>query len=872
MDVGICDWIPTAVLSCQPPVAWLTTAGAFACLLLLGDAGLLSIRIARRTPPEGRGVQWARPFLRALTALLLLAALSNPGLVSEVPENRHQVVLLIDVSDSQRRDPDRFQSALLQLARTAELATRQAGKAKAEFHLAAFADGARVVHQGVSSDELPAVIKGLLQEQLPNGGESDLEAGIDGAIAHIDSLSGLGQIVLWSDGLETRGEAEAAAVRAGRRGIPIITLGHVSSAPGVGLYGSYLPELLSRGEATETRLLLRNPGGAERRFVLSAGKNGVGMAESRPESVKPRTVLPVSLSTVFQEPGLQFIDLALEFDGQPVQRERLFAQVNAPLRVLAIGPAVDWTAALGADFDVRLARADTAFEPTDFDVVVLSGAPAGSLPAGQIERLADAVRQVGVGLMLVNGPHRGASDAPTVVGSYKGTALEPLLPVRLEPRSVREEPPPRQVIFVIDVSGSMKDSLDLAKAQASHIIRRLRPMDTAQIRSFSDSDDLVLDTTQMSARGRDAALAAIAGLSAGGGTSPGTSYDEVRAVSVDSASKCGLFFMTDGEFNDKLRAVGCLTTIFVFDKAVGSVDSQLGGLGDLHYMQAGQGPRSVELQFFQPEERKQTYAPTAFVPDWLDTGWLSAPSTRLMLPGNAVTFRRLESETVAVRPYPLDPLLAFQSNGTGVVGVFTSELTPEWYGSSAGSSAIEGWLKRMTAWSERDRYSIQLAQRGRAISMRVTLLSQHGELPDVDTLAGRLILADATSIPVPLQRDSDLFGVFRGRIDLPADAAGQGFVELVEGGAGALGRAQRIPMRLPGPLSETAPSGIEASIYGLNDELLRRLSSLTGGRFEAERWIESFEPPRRPTLIWPWLVAGAALAFLADIAIARFLR
>ena len=872
MEVGICAWLPVPGLACQPPVGWLVTFGLAACLFLLAISIVLSLRGTRQTRRQYRGLQRSRPLLTVVAAILLLAALSNPVLVSKDSDDRHQVVLLVDVSDSQRRDLKRFNASLRALARSTVAATGNVDTQTVEVHLVAFADGARVLHEGISLDDLAATIEGLPQEPLPGGGDSDIETGINRALDHIDSLGGRGQVVLWSDGLETVGQAEDAAVHAGRRGVPIHTLGHVSSAPGVGIYGAYLTTQLALGEVTQTRLMVRNTDDVDREFDLSVGKNGAGMIGPRQQILQPGSLSLVPLETSFQQTGLQYVDLALEFKRRPTQHERLFAQVIAPLRVLVVGPETAWTVALGTDFEVTKASANNTFEPTDFDIVVLSGAAAGSLAVGQLERLSGAVQRAGVGLMLINGPHRGPSDATTVIGSYKGSVLEPLLPVRLEPRSVQEEPPPRQVIFVIDVSGSMADSLLQAKTQAAHIIRQLRPMDSVHIRAFSGSDQPILRRTQMTAQGKEMALRAIASLSAGGTTSPGASMAAVEAISVRTGSQCGLFFMTDGEFSDKLRAVGCLTTIFAFDSVEGSLDRELSHLGDLHYLRPGLGPRSVKLQFFEPEERKLTFEATPFVPDWLDVGSDFAPSSRLMLPGNAVTFRRLDADTAAVRPYPLDPVLAFQNSDTGTVGVFTSELTPLWYRSPVGHDAIERWLKRLAAWAERDRYAIDLAQSGSSLSMRLTLLSQNGEAPNVSNLAGRLILDGTSSVPVPLERDSELFGVFRGRIDIPEGAGELGFLEIKEGGVGAMNRPQRIPIRLPDPLAAQGTSGVEAWSFGLDDEFLRRLSVLSGGRFEPQSLIESLQPPALQTPVWPWLVTAAALAFLADICIARFFR
>lgn len=80
--------------------------------------------------------------------------------------------------------------------------------------------------------------------------------------------------------------------------------------------------------------------------------------------------------------------------------------------------------------------------PDSFNAVVLDGV---RLSPAEQARLADAVRALGCGLLLLGGPDRFA------LGGWKGTTLEELSPLRAEPDHQVA------VVFAVDVSGSMRE-------------------------------------------------------------------------------------------------------------------------------------------------------------------------------------------------------------------------------------------------------------------------------------------------------------------------------------------------------------------------------------------------------------------------------
>ena len=80
--------------------------------------------------------------------------------------------------------------------------------------------------------------------------------------------------------------------------------------------------------------------------------------------------------------------------------------------------------------------------------------------------------------MLINGEHEAGEEADTVIMSYKKRPLDRVLPVGGGPWPDDERPPGRQVVILIDTSGSMHGaSLDQAKESLLMALGSLQPSD-----------------------------------------------------------------------------------------------------------------------------------------------------------------------------------------------------------------------------------------------------------------------------------------------------------------------------------------------------------------------------------------------------------
>jgi len=116
----------------------------------------------------------------------------------------------------------------------------------------------------------------------------------------------------------------------------------------------------------------------------------------------------------------------------------------------------------------------------------------------------------------------------------------------------REELPPANLVFLIDVSGSMRsaDKLGLLKASMKMLTRKLRPEDTISIAVYAGAAGAVLQPT--SGDEKHKIMRAIDGLSAGGSTNGGAGINLAYSMARQAFEDEGInrvILATDGDFN-----------------------------------------------------------------------------------------------------------------------------------------------------------------------------------------------------------------------------------------------------------------------------------------------------------------------------------
>jgi Ca-activated chloride channel family protein len=204
----------------------------------------------------------------------------------------------------------------------------------------------------------------------------------------------------------------------------------------------------------------------------------------------------------------------------------------------------------------------------------------GSLPPKDAIRVEEWVNYFAYGYAQPTG------DAPfavsTEVTSCPWNSAHELVRIGIKGREIREENvPARNLVFLLDVSGSMMeaDKLPLVKRGLSLMTDSLRPQDSIAIVVYAGNSGMVLPAT--SGRERGKILKALDSLEAGGSTNGGEGIQLAYSVAQRQFKKGGInrvILATDGDFNVGTTSQGELTRL-IEDKRKSGVFLTVLGFG-----------------------------------------------------------------------------------------------------------------------------------------------------------------------------------------------------------------------------------------------------------------------------------------------------
>lgn len=175
----------------------------------------------------------------------------------------------------------------------------------------------------------------------------------------------------------------------------------------------------------------------------------------------------------------------------------------------------------------------------------------GRLPPVDAVRIEELINYFNYNYPQTKSEHPFSVSTETVDSPWKSNAK--LIRIGIKANDIEyKQLPPVNLVFLIDVSGSMNESnkLPLVKKTLRILTEQLRPQDKVTIVTYSSGEELVLAPT--SGKEKDKILNVINSLQAGGATSGQRAIQMAYAEAQNSFLKEGInriLIATDGDFN-----------------------------------------------------------------------------------------------------------------------------------------------------------------------------------------------------------------------------------------------------------------------------------------------------------------------------------
>ena len=153
---------------------------------------------------------------------------------------------------------------------------------------------------------------------------------------------------------------------------------------------------------------------------------------------------------------------------------------------------------------------------------------------------------------------------------------------------MRDKRPASNIVFLLDVSGSMNnaDKLPLLKESLKYLLEELNEKDTVSIVVYAGASGLALPPTQVNDEGRRAIIDSLGKLNAGGSTAGGQGIKLAYKLAKENFVKGGVnrvILATDGDFNVGVSSNKGLTDLIKKEAKGGSYLSVLGfGSGNIN--------------------------------------------------------------------------------------------------------------------------------------------------------------------------------------------------------------------------------------------------------------------------------------------------
>lgn len=249
-----------------------------------------------------------------------------------------------------------------------------------------------------------------------------------------------GRIVLISDGTETRGELKQAITELQGRDIRVDVLPvNYKYEDEVLLERLDLPRFVRLGETYEAATVLTSLKDGAGTLVLMQNGEELTRQEVTFKAGKNRFAVPIKVDAPGYYEYKARIEVPAEKDRRVENNEvENYLYIEGAGRVLIVtdhrGDPKEWRyvreALENGEREVEtMSSTEFPFDPLalmPYDVIVFANVPADSLVATQIQAVHDAVRNLGIGFIMLGGPN---SFGP---GGYQNSPIEECLPISME--------------------------------------------------------------------------------------------------------------------------------------------------------------------------------------------------------------------------------------------------------------------------------------------------------------------------------------------------------------------------------------------------------------------------------------------------------
>lgn len=849
-------------------------------LLLLVIPGVVWLfwRSTTHLPPFRRGV-----VLVFRVMMLALVVLSLSGLSLENPTEQVQVIFALDASDSMSEEGreaaiDYMQRALKHLKKS-----DQAG-------LVVFGADA-----SVEASPQPALDVRKITSSV-SGQATDLSQAMGLAMAQF-SAGGKKRIVLLTDGNETKGDAQEAALVAQSLGIEVwsIPVGSHARPHDAQLDRVMVPPRVNIGEPLDVRVVVSSQQPTNGHLLLFRDQTSIGEREVELHPGKNAFVFPDTL----EKPGLYRYEAVINVATDPLtenNRSLAFTEVAGRAKILIVygeeGAPAELVRALteqGLDPEARrwTNLPQSLAELLKYDALILDNAPGLGVSLAKMEAIEKYVRDGGGGLIMLGG------DRSFGPGGYHRTPVERLLPVNMDVPA-RMTIPSLALMLVIDKSDSMggyigdasrggrptqgTTKLELAKMASFAAITLLNPFDQVGLVAFNTDVEWVIPLSEAGDRERIGTK--LSALTHSGGTDVYKGLIEgFHALSQVKAIKKHLILLSDGltpkaDFEGLVRQM-VQEKITVSGVALGEdadkwLMAQIAEWGQGRYYFANDAesvPRIftsetilvartlVEEHLFTPTVR-QDHEVFRGIP--LD----DLPALR----GYVLAYPKPAAELLLVSD-KADPVLAVWRYGLGRAAAFTSDLRGRWGKAWVEWEEFGKFASQLVRWTQRktprQNMWLDVAVRDGVSRITVDLYNDQDEFINQAHLTGTMTASGQASAPMAFEQTAP--GRYEGTVSV--NGLGEYFVTVSgeDNAGGTVG---------PRTVAFAIPYSAEYIPRPPNLRLLRKLADLTGGQVlhlsdpsasSGEVFHVAEEGHRPPQSIWYALILAALMLYFFDI-------